>query len=321
VEAEPASGEVRFGRGAGVDVELPFATVSALHARVFRHGRGWAVADLGSVNGTFFGQERLPPHTPQPLPVGATVRLADVLVTLEEEVGEGPSPSPKGAPPESTATLARRLVNDLFQGMAGAEVARLVVVSGPAAGQALRLTRPDHPYKVGRAPECDLVLPDEDVSREHAAFERRWEGVFARDLGSKNGMELATLASGVDPAEGSPAGGERIVGARRLRDGDTVRLGGSALRVEDPEERYLQLMQSQNQPPAASIDTQLPDLAIAHPAASPPAEEEEGAGAVQPGPLANRRGVSSVPLVVTTLAVLALIAVVGLAGWLLFGQE
>ena len=55
--------------------------------------------------------------------------------------------------------------------------------AGPLRGQSLALALPDRPYRVGRSPDCDLVLPDDDVSREHAAFERRWQGVFVRDLG------------------------------------------------------------------------------------------------------------------------------------------
>ena len=31
-----------------------------------------------------------------------------------------------------------------------------------------------------------LVVPDDDVSHEHAEFQRRWDGVFLRDLDSGN---------------------------------------------------------------------------------------------------------------------------------------
>jgi hypothetical protein len=41
-----------FGRGGRADVVLADAAVSAEHARVDRVGRGWAVTDLGSTNGT-----------------------------------------------------------------------------------------------------------------------------------------------------------------------------------------------------------------------------------------------------------------------------
>src|SRR2546423_27346 len=73
-------------RRPGTELELPFPTVSALHARIFRHGAGWAVADLGSANGTFLGSTRLAPGDERPLRPGDTVRVAEVMVTFESEV-------------------------------------------------------------------------------------------------------------------------------------------------------------------------------------------------------------------------------------------
>jgi pSer/pThr/pTyr-binding forkhead associated (FHA) protein len=302
VEVEPAGGELRFGRRAGVEVALPFPVISGLHAHVFRHGGGWALADLGSANGTFVADRRLPPGTPHLLRVGETVRLADVSVTFEGEAGARP-PDHAGAPTESTATIARRLVNDLFQAMSGAEVARLEVTGGPAAGRSLLLAVPDRIYKVGRAPECDLVLADDDVSREHAAFSRRWQGVFVRDLGSKNGIEV---------------GGERMAGEARLHDGEILVLGGTELRVDDPEERYLRRMEDEREAAAAA------------PAIGGPPEEERPPEGVVPEDLAapgadpvveaGPRGRSPVPVVVTALAVLVLAGVVYVAYLFLRGM-
>jgi pSer/pThr/pTyr-binding forkhead associated (FHA) protein len=77
------------------------------------------------------------------------------------------------------------------------------------------------------------MLTDEDVSREHAAFERRWQGVYVRDLGSKNGLEIA---------------GRRLRTERRVHDGEVVVVGGTQLRVDDPEERYLRQMEEAKEP-------------------------------------------------------------------------
>ncbi len=43
---------VSFGRDAANDVVLNQATVSRVHARIERHGEGWALLDRGSANGT-----------------------------------------------------------------------------------------------------------------------------------------------------------------------------------------------------------------------------------------------------------------------------
>jgi pSer/pThr/pTyr-binding forkhead associated (FHA) protein len=229
VDVEPAGDEIRIGRRAGVEIQLPFATVSSVHARVFRHGDGWALLDMGSSNGTFIGQTRLASGQPRLIKPGEIFRLADVTVSFEGEVGGDSTPDDKRSKTESTATLARRLVNDLFQAVAGAEIARVVVEKGPSQGQSLALALPDRAYKVGRAPDCDLVLSDDDVSREHAAFERRWQGVFVRDLGSKNGLEID---------------GKKVRGEQRVHDGEIISLGGTALRIDDPEERYLRQMEA-----------------------------------------------------------------------------
>lgn len=251
--------EIRIGRRAGLELELPFPAVSALHARLLRTATGWTVEDLGSANGTMLAGLRLPPRLARELVPGTEIRLADVSLRLEvADHGAAPSvasgaassaatggpgsagpssaaeASPSAGRPESTGTIARRLVADLFQ-VPGAEVASLLVSAGPGLGQRLPFALPERVYRVGRAPSCDLVLPDDDVSREHAAFERRWDGVYVRDLDSKNGIDR---------------GGERVRGEQRLQDGDELVLGASRLRLEDPEDRYLARMRTEEQPAA-----------------------------------------------------------------------
>jgi pSer/pThr/pTyr-binding forkhead associated (FHA) protein len=48
VSANPAT----LGRGEEAEVVIADAAISASHARVARTGRGWAISDLGSTNGT-----------------------------------------------------------------------------------------------------------------------------------------------------------------------------------------------------------------------------------------------------------------------------
>ena len=259
MDVEPAGDEVRIGRRAGLEIQLPFATVSGLHARIYRQGSEWGVLDMGSSNGTFVGQTRLPLGVPRVLKPGDVVRVADVSLTFEGEVGAAPAPAP-GAGPETTATLARRLVNDMFQSVGGAEVAKIIVASGPAAGQSMTLALPDRTYRAGRSPDCDLVLPDDDVSREHAAFEKRWQGVFVRDLGSKNGVQI---------------GGEKIKGERRLRHGDVLLVGTTQLKVEDPEEKYLRDLDDKGEK-SARAPTPLGNAAGPVPTAAPAAGTAPG---------------------------------------------
>jgi pSer/pThr/pTyr-binding forkhead associated (FHA) protein len=222
-EITPDSGDLVIGRRRGSDIELPFVVISEQQARLSRSGRGWSVMDLGSANGTSLNGQRLTPLVAQALAAGDVLRLANVELLF----GDGEKLG-KEDHLESTATLARRLVSDFFGAQRPGEVARLVVLSGPAAGHELRLDEMDYHYRIGRGAGCNLVVPDDDMSREHAELERRWDGVFLRDLRSKNGVMVM---------------GERVVGERRLSDGDLVVLGQTSLRLQDPEDRYLRQME------------------------------------------------------------------------------
>jgi pSer/pThr/pTyr-binding forkhead associated (FHA) protein len=228
VEVGLVGNELVFGRAAGAGIELPFPTVSARHARLSRTEGGFGIEDLGSSNGTRLGERRLRPGVREALAVGETVGLGGVAVTFTAEIPAGSDVSPSAG----TQTLARRLVHDVFATCRPAEQARLAVLSGPERGRDL-IFAASRVFTLGRGEGCDWVIADDDVSREHAAFEATDVGITVRDLGSKNGVEV---------------NGEAVVGARVVRDGDVVRVGETRLRLADPEDRYLRQMQQPDGP-------------------------------------------------------------------------
>ncbi|HEY2901940.1 MAG TPA: FHA domain-containing protein [Polyangia bacterium] len=235
VDVPDGEAEIRLGRRDDLEIVLPFAALSGLHARLLRTPGGLVLEDLGSRNGTAVEDRVLTAHGRVPLTPGQRFRLANLWLVFE-----GPVPAGAGAA-EGTGTLARRLVSDLFAHRpGGGEVARLIVTSGPDAGRALHLDRADHPYAVGRDPGGDLVLTTGELSRAHASLTRRWEGVFVRDLASKNGVVV---------------GDEPVEGERRLHDGDRLRMGAVEFSFEDPEDRYLRQMDA---PPPAPPKLPLP---------------------------------------------------------------
>lgn len=303
VEVEPGSGDLVIGRRRGHEIELPFSVVSEQHARLSRTGQGWTISDLSSANGTYVNGRRLTPFVAQALSAGDVLGLASIEMVFEGE--ERPSQAGAGeAAPESTATLARRLVNDLFGARRPGEVARLLVLGGPAGGRELRLELAGRPYRVGRVAGCNLVVPDDDMSREHAELERRWDGVFVRDLHSKNGVLVM---------------GERVSGERRLADGDVLQLGQTTLRLDDPEDRYLRQMEEGEAGPvpagtqgdradeAALSDTHTSSEAIAGRAGATGLAASRGPVGRGQGPA--RRG----PLALVVIAVLVLAGAIGLA--------
>ncbi|TDB38177.1 MAG: DUF2662 domain-containing protein [Actinobacteria bacterium] len=71
---------------------------------------------------------------------------------------------------------------------------------------------------VGRLADCQIHLPDVNVSRRHAAFIRMDDGWAIEDLDSTNG----TLLNG------------KTVARARLRDGDVIEIGVTQLIYHDP---------------------------------------------------------------------------------------
>ncbi|GAA5103555.1 BTAD domain-containing putative transcriptional regulator [Nocardia iowensis] len=92
----------------------------------------------------------------------------------------------------------------------------------PAPRAALRLSdgrivEINNGVRIGRLPDNDLVLDDARVSRHHARLVVREAGVLLVDLGSANGTYV---------------NGTQIVAGTLLSDGDTIRIGSTAMRVE-----------------------------------------------------------------------------------------
>jgi predicted component of type VI protein secretion system len=72
---------------------------------------------------------------------------------------------------------------------------------------------------IGRDPEADVQIDDEAVSWNHLEIESRGGVLMATDLDSSNGTLL---------------NGEPLDRPRRLRDGDTLLVGGQRLEVSGP---------------------------------------------------------------------------------------
>lgn len=70
---------------------------------------------------------------------------------------------------------------------------------------------------IGRSRDCDIVLPDANVSRRHAEIRPRGGGWIIADLGSTNGVAVNGL---------------RIEQAHALRPGDEIELGTTTLTFE-----------------------------------------------------------------------------------------
>ncbi|MFC9896121.1 BTAD domain-containing putative transcriptional regulator [Nocardia sp. NPDC127579] len=89
-------------------------------------------------------------------------------------------------------------------------------------GDRAPLPIPPAGLRIGRAPDNDVVLEDNRVSRKHARILHREGGVFIRDRDSANGVYVNGAPIGADTA---------------LADGDVIRVGSTTLRFELHAER------------------------------------------------------------------------------------
>ena len=91
-------------------------------------------------------------------------------------------------------------------------MAELKIQTADGSKERFPLSKPR--VTIGRARSSDVFLPDQWLSRHHAAIEQRNGAYYILDLGSKNGTLL---------------NGDRVSGDRRLRDGDIITLGEHVL--------------------------------------------------------------------------------------------
>lgn len=121
-------------------------------------------------------------------------------------------------------------VSPLIPGEPSARSAALICISGRSIGQMFVLSREE--TTLGRAPECDVYLDDEGVSRHHAKVIRQDDAVILMDLGSTNGTWHE---------------GERVQ-VLTLEDGMKVQVGTSTIlqfRYQDEkEQQFHSLMQT-----------------------------------------------------------------------------
>lgn len=61
----------------------------------------------------------------------------------------------------------------------------LVIIDGPLAGTTVSIDRKE--FRIGRAPNSDLVLEDDYVSAQHARLQKTDDGWILQDLNSTNG--------------------------------------------------------------------------------------------------------------------------------------
>jgi pSer/pThr/pTyr-binding forkhead associated (FHA) protein len=254
IDFDDGVGQIRIGRRADLELSLPFSPLSGVHARLVRatdeKSGCWLLEDLGSTNGTFVGGVRLKRGFKRPVTAGTQIKLAEIKLIFDGEVPGS----------DATQTYVRRQISDVFSpGPATAQVPFLTAVSGIDSGDTtFRLEQRDHVYIFGRTRRCEFRVNITEVSREHASFTRRADGVFVNDLGSVNGVLVNNTR----------------VQEYRLFDGDLIQIGHVKLRLFDPTETA-----GRPESPARAVEPAPSARSrLATPSGSPPGQESPPAG-------------------------------------------
>jgi pSer/pThr/pTyr-binding forkhead associated (FHA) protein len=288
---------------------LPDPSVSHRHASIRQRGTDYVVVDEGSSNGTFVGPVRLSPQAPRVVRSGDLIRVGRIWLELT---------TAQVLPTQNQSLLTKEIALALVASSLAAEgelaAPRLFVTAGPDFGKELVLAEFERVYSIGRAPNADLVLTDEDASRRHVEVTRRGMQILVRDLGSKNGATLADVR--LEPKRDTPWPPTAVLA-----------LGSSQFSFEDPVLAALaEIEAGRDEQMQAGDSIDPPNVATEEPASNgPPLTHEAFAGGAAPlaqvptrAPKAAKKanGFRAVDAVVALLALIVIgLSVLGLS-WL-----
>ncbi len=191
-----------IGRAKNRDIVLEGDGISRRHARIERMPDGIYITDLGSVNGVWVEDKRLPVNTPvrlspekivriggywmeyepkRELPPGAVLPVPSKLETGEFSPGDYatvvmPKPLPSEMPPFSSPPLSMDMrTSD-----------RLILYSEEHPIQMVKID--SEIIDIGRDDDQNIVLSGKRVSRHHARIEAKPDGnLYITDMNSTNG--------------------------------------------------------------------------------------------------------------------------------------
>ena len=196
-----SSETVLIGRGDDCDFQLEHREVSRHHARLERMGAQWMVTDLGSSNGTLLNGQSIAARTPVQFSAGQIITIGGFV--LELVLDGGAATYVAGGMPEG---------NSPFQ---------LRYRYGNGEWQTHLLRTGD--MILGRGAENDLVLNDDEASRQHACISIVGNELGLTDLGSTNGTQV---------------GGVTLTPQRKypIQVGQFITIGQNTLYLEQVEE-------------------------------------------------------------------------------------
>lgn len=175
-----------IGRNSNNDIVIPLGVVSGTHAKLEIIAGDLYLQDLGSTNGTFVNGHRLNPGSPVKV-LGNSVNFSGQITMTVQASGSRPSVNPTVQQASGNASgladLGTRILTQLKQ---------------------------KNSIILGRADSCDVVVENNQISRNHAKITNQGGKYYIEDLGSVNGTYL---------------NGVRVTGKMPMGSTDTIILG------------------------------------------------------------------------------------------------
>ncbi len=214
-EFELIRSELVIGRDDGVDIVIPTPAVSRRHARLMMENNGYIIEDLGSSNGTFVNGDRLIGR--RALQHGDQIRLGQAITLnfsapgMEEREPDKTAVRPATPIPSVPSHVMQTTIGNEPSLPINTGPRQLIVTIAGENPKNYSLSRSS--YSIGRLDDNDIVVASPIVSGRHARIEQA----------SGGGYKLTVLPEARNPVfvEGRP-----LEGARMLRHGDVLRIGG-----------------------------------------------------------------------------------------------
>jgi hypothetical protein len=197
------------GSGRAADVRVADTELAPVHIRLSRDGDDVIVIPLAA--GVVVDGKAVPVDEVHRAP-GCRIDIGHVCIVATPRIASDP---------QRTESLARELMRELL-GLDEDSPPELVVEGGPATGQRRAISLVEPRVIIGRGETATWILLDPDLSRNHAAIERRDEGVRVYDLRSKNGTKVNGRPVGITPP------------GVLLTDGAILTMGDSRVRFVNP---------------------------------------------------------------------------------------
>lgn len=273
-----------IGRDAQNTIVLADEGVSPFHAEIRVEADQVFISDTGSSNGTFVNGKRIQRRT--------ELRASDVIAIHKVEFLLL-DPKQSSAPPPDGATAISPALSNIP--IASAPAARrdsgwtLKAKTGSLAGQAFPVPAGGK-LVVGRATNCDIQLPANSVSRQHAEVQVNGASLVVRDLNSSNGTYV----------------NRKKVAEAELKPGDELRFDTFSFEVVGQVAAAPVNETTRMAPPVAAAPARPKQEAAPKAAATRPATPAQASA---PAPAAQG-GSGGLVLAVVVLLVLA-----GTAGW------